>query len=149
MNIENEIHQKRFVSSGQKAIVNILYTYHWLMKRMNEVFAKYNLTHQQFNVLKILKGQSPLAIPVGEVKEVMLDKSPDLTRLCDRLVNKKLIERVSNEQNRRQVLIRIKDEGIQLLEEIDNQMLTISSEWQKLSDEEFLQLSELLDKLRG
>jgi DNA-binding MarR family transcriptional regulator len=149
MKIEELIQQKKFLHNGHKAIINLIYTYHWLSKQMEDVFDSFQITQQQFNVLRILRGRFPNSATAGEVKEVMLDKSPDLTRLCDRLLKKKWIERATNEKNRRQIFLKITQEGLDLLEMIDNQMLKLSENFKNLSEQEFEQLSELLDKLRG
>ena len=104
---------------------------------------------QQYNVLRILKGQYPEFVPVGDVKAVMLDKNPDLTRLCDRLEEKGLIERNTNPCNRRQVLLRIAQPGLDLLDRSEPMLYEQAKKLQNLSDEEAETLSNLLDKLRG
>ena len=119
MKIEEAIKQKKFNSSKHKAIVNLFYTYHAICDMHAGLFKKFDITSQQYNVLRILRGKHPDAIIVGYVKEVMLDKNPDLTRLCDRLLNKGYIVRNLNESNRRQVLIKITDKGLNLLKTID------------------------------
>ncbi len=113
------------------------------------VFKPFDLTSQQFNVLRILRGRHPESIPVGEVKCVMLDKNPDLTRLGDRLIQKGLIQRELNAQNRREVLMQITKAGMELLDQVEVGMEKSKSQWQNLTDEEAEQLSDLLDKLRG
>ncbi len=149
MKIENAIRQDKPMQPLQKAIINLMYTYNWHMERSAAVFKPFDITPQQFNVLRILRGKHPEAVLVGEVKCVMLDKNPDLTRLGDRLVQKGLIHRELNPQNRREVLMQITKEGMALLEQIDVQMEKVKAAWQNLTDEEAEQLSDLLDKLRG
>ncbi|MBL7791829.1 MAG: winged helix DNA-binding protein [Saprospiraceae bacterium] len=133
----------------QKAILNLMYTYHWFMEQTGEVFNQFDLTQQQYNVLRLLRSQYPDTVPVGVVKEMMMDKNPDLTRLCDRLCAKGLAERGTNAQNRRQVLVRITPAGMDLLKQIDPLVREKARGWARLSDEEAQQLSDLLEKLRS
>ena len=130
-------------------MLNIIYTHNWLNDLQEELFKAQDLTPQQYNVLRILRGKHPNSISAGEIKEVMLDKNPDLTRLCDRLVKKELIERETNEFNRRQVLIRITKKGLELLKEMDPTVKGMAKKNIHLSDKEAELLSDLLDKLRG
>ena len=149
MKIEALIKQRKFVSPLQKAMLNLIYTYHWQVDQTSEVFKSLEVTMQQYNVLRILKGQYPEFVPVGDVKAVMLDKNPDLTRLCDRLEEKGLIERNTNPCNRRQVLLRIAQPGLDLLDRSEPMLYEQAKKMQNLSDEEAETLSNLLDKLRG
>lgn len=150
MKIEDAIKQKKkFDLPVQKAMVNIIYTYHWLMDKQSEVFKKEDITLQQYNVLRILKGRYPDAACVGDIKEVMLDKNPDLTRLCDRLVKKNLIVREFNSTNRRQVLIKITKQGLQLIKDLDPDLKKLAQNNFFLHDKEADKLSDLLDKMRG
>ncbi|MDZ4681951.1 MAG: MarR family transcriptional regulator [Saprospiraceae bacterium] len=149
MKIEAAIRQVKPLQPLQKVIINLIYTYHWHMERSAMVFKPFDLTSQQFNVLRILRGRHPESIPVGEVKCVMLDKNPDLTRLGDRLIQKGLIQRELNAQNRREVLMQITKAGMELLDQVEVGMEKSKSQWQNLTDEEAEQLSDLLDKLRG
>lgn len=148
MKIEEEIKTK-FESARHKAGVNIIYTSNWLDDKMNDVFKRFDVTSQQYNVLRILKGKYPDALCAGEIKAVMLDKNPDLTRLSDRLQAKGLIEREFNEANRRQVLIKITSKGMDLIKEIGPAVKQQSQTFNNLSDAEANLLSDLLDKLRG
>ena len=149
MKIEALIKQRKFVSPLQKAMLNLIYTYHWQVDQTSEVFKSLEVTMQQYNVLRILKGQYPEFVPVGDVKAVMLDKNPDLTRLCDRLEEKGLLERSTNPCNRRQVLLRIAQPGLDLLDRSEPMLYEQAKKLQNLSDEEAETLSNLLDKLRG
>lgn len=148
MKIEEEI-KTTFDSAKHKVGVNILYTSNWMTDKMSEVFKRFDVTSQQYNVLRILKGKYPHALCAGDIKAVMLDKNPDLTRLSDRLLTKGLIEREYNEDNRRQVLIKITATGLDLLKKIGPAVQQQSQAFNNLSDAEANQLSDLLDKLRG
>jgi MarR family 2-MHQ and catechol resistance regulon transcriptional repressor len=147
--IEKAIKQEKFISPIHKAVVNLLYTYNWYMEQTAELFKGEDLTPQQYNVLRILRGKYPEALAAGEIKEVMLDKNPDLTRLCDRLSAKGLLEREVNAVNRRQMLIKITPAGLKILDKIGPVMEEASKTWANLTDEEAEALSDLLDKLRG
>lgn len=149
MRIEDAIRQTKPMRPLQKVFINLMYTYHWHMERSAGVFKPFDLTPQQYNVLRILKGRYPEAIPVGEVKAVLLDKNPDMTRLGDRLVQKGLIQRDLNPQNRREVLLSITPQGIELLANMQPVIEQAAAQWDQLSPEEAETLSNLLDKLRG
>src|SRR5688572_14068516 len=91
MKIEEEIKQPKFRDAWQKAVVNLLYTANWLQNKNQEFFKSYGITAQQFNILRILKGQHPASISATEIKSRMLDKNSDVSRLLDRLVTKQLV----------------------------------------------------------
>jgi DNA-binding MarR family transcriptional regulator len=147
--IEEAIRQRTFKSPLQKAILNLIYTSSWFLSQQDAFFQEADLTSQQYNVLRILRGAYPKALCAGDIKAVMLDKNPDLTRLCDRLLRKNLIVRELNEQNRRQVLVQIAPEGVALLEHLEPKIQAAASKFDHLTDAEATQLSDLLDKLRG
>lgn len=148
MDIGKAIKQKKFESPQQKAMINILFTYNWIIDKASVVFKDFDITLQQYNVLRILRGRHQQAVCVGDIKEVMLDKNPDLTRLCDRLVSKELIEREMNPDNRRQVLVKITEKGLELLKTIEPVMKKQTSFLSNLDDKNAEKLSDLLDKLR-
>ncbi len=133
----------------QRAILNLMYTYHWFMEQTSEVFVPFDITQQQYNVLRILRSRYPETMPVGVVKDMMMDKNPDLTRLCDRLCAKGLAERGTNTRNRRQVLVRITPAGIELLKQIEPLVREKARAWARLNDEEAQLLSDLLEKWRS
>jgi MarR family transcriptional regulator, 2-MHQ and catechol-resistance regulon repressor len=149
MKIEQALKQSRFESPQQKAWINLIFTSNVLNDFSNTIFKDFDLTPQQYNVLRILKGRIPESASCSSVKEVMLDKNPDLTRLCDRLVTKGLIVRETDSDNRRQVNLRITEEGIKLIDTIKPILKEYNHKLNNLSDEEAEILSDLLDKLRG
>ena len=149
MKFEHIIQQNEFSSNLQKAMLNLIYTYNWHVDRISDFFKPFGITMQQYNVLRILRGKHPEFVAVGQVKEVMLDKNPDLTRLCDRLLEKKWIERETNSCNRRQVLLRITPVGLDLLAQIDPLIAQEAKQFAQLTEDEAEMLSTLLDKLRG
>ncbi len=149
MKIEEELKQNKFVSPLHKAIVNIMFTDGWFTNQLRDVFKDHQLTNQQYNVLRILRGKYPEALNPSEIKSVMIDKNPDLTRLCDRLCTMGLIERFIDGENRRKMNIRINEKGLEILEKIDPVMDDFHKSIQNISDREAELLSDLLDKMRG
>ena len=142
--IAKDINSK-FANIKDKALINILYTASWISSFQNEFFKPFGISRQQYNILRILKGsQSPLKVQT--IKKRMIERSPNATRLMDKLYAKALIERFSCEDDRRVVYIKITEKGMDLLDAISkdfNQDLL-----KNITAEEALQLSGLLDKIR-
>jgi len=149
MRIEEEIQSTKFDDNYHKAVINLNYTYGWLNNILRAEFEKHNLTSQQFNALRILRGQYPNPATVNLIKERMLDKMSDASRIVDRLVQKGLVSRCTNNQDRRAVDIRISDAGLSILAKIDAEFKTQEIFKDHLTEEEAGKLSDLLDKLRG
>ena len=149
MRIDDEIQSSKFEDNYHKVVINVTYTYGWLSNMMRGQFEKYNLTQQQFNVLRILRGQYPNPATVNLLKERMLDKMSDASRIVDRLVQKGLVSRCTNRRDRRAVDIRISDTGLDILNQMDIEIKTQDLLKNNLSEEEAAVLSDLLDKLRG
>lgn len=149
MRIEEEIQSTKFEDNYHKAVINLTYTYGWLNTVLRSEFEKYNLTLQQFNVLRILRGQYPKPATVNLIKERMLDKMSDASRIVDRLVQKGLVSRCTNNKDRRAVDIRISDIGLDILAKMDTEVKTKELFENNLTEEEAGKLSDLLDKLRG
>lgn len=147
MKIDEEIQQSSWKSPLQKAMVNTLFTSRFLEDRTSRVLKPFGLTHQQFNVLRILRGQKGNPATVKLLTERMLDKSSNASRLVDKLLEKGLVQRCACSEDRRAVEVRITQAGLDLLERIDLDRHEISLP--VFSDEEAEQLSELLDKLRN
>ena len=149
MKIEEAIKQKSFESPLQKALINLHYTSNYMAAEAKQMFAGFDLTGQQFNVLRILRGSHPRKISPGDIKAVMIDKTPDLTRLIDRMLTKGLVTRAVSESNRRKVDIGITNKGLDLLAEIDPRIRKDMQEFDRITSEEAEELSRILDKLRG
>ncbi len=149
MKIENELKQSKFQSNVHKAVVNIMFTNGWVEDQFRQVFKNHRITSQQYNVLRILRGKYPDSLNPSEIKSVMLDKNPDLTRLCDRLLKMEFIERCIDTKNKRKMNIRINDSGMELLKKIDPLITELNKNKFKLSEDEAMILSDLLDKIRG
>ena len=148
MRIEDEIKQQKFRNAQQKAIINLLYTSSWLQSKHQEFFKPFNITAQQFNILRILKGQLPASTSATEIKSRMLDKNSDVSRLLDRLVVKQLITRRVCEQDKRSADVCLTEAGINLLQEIDKKQLQLDT-FLLLNDDDARLLSDILDKIRG
>jgi DNA-binding MarR family transcriptional regulator len=149
LKLEEAIKQKRFESPQIKAMLNIMYTANWLMGEFRDVYRPFGITPQQYNVLRILRGKHPESINPSEIKEVMIDKNPDITRLCDRLLAMGLIGRSIDSDNRRKMNIVITDQGLHLLAQIQPLLTERQTQILHRSDINFELLSELLDELRG
>ncbi|MEO6150150.1 MAG: MarR family transcriptional regulator [Mucilaginibacter sp.] len=149
MRIEEEIKSNKFEDNYQKAVINVNYTYGWLSNFFRCHFEKNNLTTQQFNILRILRGQYPKPATINLLKERMIDKMSDASRIVDRLVQKGLVTRCTNSRDRRAVDIVISDEGLKILAIMDAEFKTREVLKNHLTEEEAGQLSDLLDKLRG
>jgi len=148
MQIDKEI-QSKFDDNYHRAVVNLVFTYGWFSNVSRMQFEKHNITQQQYNVLRILRGQLPKPATVNLLKERMLDKMSDASRIVDRLVQKELVTRCTNNKDRRAVDIRISEEGLAILALIDEEFKTRDVFKDNLTEEEAGKLSELLDKLRG
>jgi MarR family 2-MHQ and catechol resistance regulon transcriptional repressor len=149
MGIKEEINQKKFKSNAEMALVNILYTSNWMKDRQQGFLKEYNILTQHYNVLRIVNGNKSNVVYPGQIKEVMLDRGRDLTRLIDKLVSIELLSRQVCDNNRRMVEISITPKGRKVVEELGNKLSKEMKSFFNLSEKEALQLSELLDKLRG
>ncbi|MGK0412525.1 MAG: MarR family 2-MHQ and catechol resistance regulon transcriptional repressor [Polaribacter sp.] len=135
----------KFESHKVKALINIKYTSNWLNSKENEFFKPYGISPQQYNILRILRGAKD-RIKVQIVKDRMIERAPNATRLMDKLCDKKLIARERCEQDRRVVYVKINDVGLDLLSVINQNKN--KSFLENITEEEALILSDLLDKIR-
>src|SRR5687768_16162559 len=118
MSIEKDINQARFNSEYHKMKVNLIYTSNWAMEQSKKFFEKADLTPQQYNILRILRGAGkPLS--TMQIRQRMLDKMSDTSRIVDRLVKKELVEKVICKTDRRLVDVTISDKGLGLLTSLD------------------------------
>lgn len=147
MGIENDINQRTFKSEYQKAIVNLIYTHNWTTERIKHILDKEDLTPQQFNILRILRGsETPLS--TLQIRERMLDKMSDTSRIVDRLVLKGLSKKTTCKQDKRLVDVIITDKGKKLLQRLDKHETDIESVMKSLSESEAQLFNQLLDKIR-
>ena len=134
-----------FPNHKVKALLNIKYTASWLDHIGNELLKPYKISEQQYNILRILRGAES-EITVTEVKERMIQKSPNTTRLMDKLCEKKLIDRNRCESDRRVVFVKINKKGLDLLENIN--MSEFDKHTNRLTEKDAKLLNQLLDRLR-
>jgi DNA-binding MarR family transcriptional regulator len=149
MEIGKEINSNKFENNHQKSIVNLIYTYGWITNLLRQQLNWYDITLQQYNVLRILRGQRPNPATINLIKERMLDKMSDASRIVDRLVQKELVDRTVNTNDRRAVDILITNKGIDILSKLDAELL-----FDQILNEDFNNtdagiLSDLLDKMRS
>jgi DNA-binding MarR family transcriptional regulator len=147
MKIDEEL-KSSFKSPQQRAVVNIRYTSNFLGNIQNHFMSRYDLSMAQFNILRILRGAKDM-INVNTVKDRMIEKSPNTTRLMDKLIDKGLIERTRCTEDRRVVYVKISEQGLELLDEMDKDHDVNSLIQANLTDEEASILSDLLDKVRA
>lgn len=150
MKIEEAIKQEHFSHNHQKALVNLIYTANWLRDEQTKLLRKSDILPQHYNVLRIIKGRYPEPVSPGEIKEVMLEKANDLTRLLDKLEKKGWVKRVICPVNRRKMDITLTAKGVKMLQQISADMEAfIAAIKTRLPDKNAATLSQLLDKLRG
>jgi len=142
--ISKDINSK-FTNIKVKALLNLIYTANWISSQQNSFFKPFGISPQQFNILRILRGAGK-PLKVQTIKERMLERSPNATRLMDKLCDKDFIDRIACPDDRRVVHIQITNKGLSLLKKIDKNMKADYLE--NLTEKEANQLSDLLDKIR-
>jgi DNA-binding MarR family transcriptional regulator len=148
MGIEQDIKQEKFKSSRQKAMLNIMYTYGWITEQIKNFLAPEDITPQQFNILRILRGASPQPLSTLQIRERMLDKMSDTSRIVDRLVAKQLVKKVTCAKDRRLVDVTITEKGQKLLQKLDEASAQLDSIMANVKEEDAELMSNLLDRLR-
>ncbi len=148
MGIEKDIQQTKFRNAHQKAAVNLIYTLSWMRDKTKSIFEAEDITPQQFNILRILRGSYPQPLSTLQIRERMLEKMSDTSRIVDRLIAKGLVKKVTCKSDRRLVDVIITDKGKKLLERLDEKQDEIDGVLGNLSEKEANILSDLLDKIR-
>ena len=148
MSIERDIQQSKFRNEYHKTVVNLIFTYNWITEKTKQFFEKGDITSQQYNILRILRGAGkPLS--TLQIRQRMLDKMSDTSRIVDRLVKKELVQKVICKTDRRLVDVTITDTGLQLLDQLDSYNEQMDAMLGGLSEEEAKMLNQLLDKIRS
>ena len=148
MTIENDINQDKFRNEYQKATINLIFTYNWMSEKMKYFFDQFDITSQQFNILRILRGAgTPLS--TLQIRQRMLDKMSDTSRIVDRLIKKDLVNKSVCKSDKRLVEITINAKGKKLLEEMDCKNEEIDGVLKNLGESEAKKLNQLLDKIRN
>jgi MarR family transcriptional regulator, 2-MHQ and catechol-resistance regulon repressor len=148
MGIDKDIQQSRFRNVYQKAAINLIYTMGWMRDKTREIFEHEDVTPQQFNILRILRGSFPQPLSTLQIRERMLEKMSDTSRIVDRLLAKGLVKKIVCKKDRRLVDVLITDKGRKLLERLDARQDEIDAVLGNLSEKDASLLSDLLDKIR-
>lgn len=148
MKLEDAIQQPKFKSPQQKLAINLLFTANWLNHHYSLFFKNVDITTQQYNVLRILRGQYPNTCNLKLIKERMLDRMSDASRIIDKLVNKEYVERKTCPNDRRNINILITKQGLALLKKLDFIDETTQKMLGSLTTKQVNDLNNLLDKLR-
>jgi DNA-binding MarR family transcriptional regulator len=147
MGIEKDIQQANFRNEYQKMGINLLFTANWMNERISRVLAMEDITQQQYNILRILRG-SDAPLSTLKIRERMLDKMSDTSRIVDRLIVKDLVEKTACVKDKRLVDITVTKKGLQLLEKLDALNEQIDSILKGVSEKEATTINQILDKLR-
>ena len=145
--IEEAIKQKKFTDDYHKAYVGLAYLYNVIDYATQKLFKEYDITSQQYNALRILRGQHPKPATVGLIKERMIDRNSDTSRIVERLRKSGFVERVVCENDRRAVDVIITEKGLALLKRMDSVVSSIEEPLKKLDASEIAQLNELFEKM--
>jgi MarR family transcriptional repressor of mepA len=146
--IKDNFYKKEFRNEYHKLLVNINYTSRFLLFHLQQKLEEFGITYQQFNILKILQIASPAVLSMSKVKEELMDRNSDLTRLVDRLIEKKLTVREQDKINRRKINLKLTEDGFKLLEAVDGQLREFEALLTDLSEKEVITMNKLLTKLR-
>jgi len=148
MGIEKDINQPKFRNEYQKAGINLTYTFNWVSEKIKQILDEYEITPQQFNILRILRGAGK-PISTLQIRQRMLDKMSDTSRIVDRLLKKGMVKKVVCAGDRRLVDVTISENGLALLEKIDGRQDELDGMLKNLDEKEASVLNQLLDKIRS
>ena len=147
MRLEEAIKQTKFVSQQQKAFLNLFYLSGLMKSAQARFFKQHDLSPEQYNILRILRGQYPNPANIGLLQDRMLDKMSNASRLVEKLKQKSLLSREECPKDRRQVEVLITKSGLELLEYLDPAIRSFETDFRGLKEDELIKLNELLDKL--
>ena len=146
--LEHALQTENFSSQHHKAGLNILYTAWWLKTQLSKELKNFSLTHEQYNVMRILKGKHPDQMCVKDIGCRMIEKSSNVPRIIDRLVAKGLVVRNNSDKDKRETVMTLTDAGLSLLSQATNKLNKTLIEVGWLKEEESMKLNELLEKFR-
>ncbi|MEM0995188.1 MAG: MarR family transcriptional regulator [Bacteroidota bacterium] len=150
MRLEEEIQQHKFRDEYQKLSINVLFTAAWMNQQTTQILKPYNISWQQFNILRILRGQHPKPATVKTLAKRMIDKMSNASRLVEKLRQKGYVERSECQEDRRRVDIVITDLGLKMLKEASQAIEeNLEQQIQTISEQEAKQTNDILDKMRG
>jgi len=147
--LENDIKQKNFANEQVKANLNVLYTANWIYNKISSFLKPNNLTHEQFNVLRILRGSQPKNMCQKDILSRMIAPNSNVTLIITKLKTKKYIKVIQSEKDKREYVINITKEGLSVLNEMDKIFEQQKRNFNNLSDSEAFHLNALLDKIRS
>lgn len=148
MSLEKDINQPKFRNEFQKASINIIFTFNWMTEKTKEIFEREGLTSQQFNILRILRGAgAPLS--TLQIRQRMLDKMSDTSRIVDRLIIKGLVKKTISKIDKRLVDVSITDKGKKVLAKLDRCEDQMDDVVKTISEAEAKTLNKILDKMRN
>ncbi|TAF53999.1 MAG: MarR family transcriptional regulator [Sphingobacteriia bacterium] len=147
--LEQAIQSTKFKSEVHKASLNILYTAWWLKTQMSQELKPFGLTHEQYNVLRILKGKHPEQICVKDIASRMIERSSNVPRIIDRLVTKKLVKRANSMADKRETVISLTAGGLAILEASTDVINRVMSQLVQVPESEAKQLNQLLEQWRS
>jgi len=148
MKLEDELQTNKFANEGQKAIINILFTSHWLRTRINGYLKPFDLTHEQYNVMRILKGKHPENMCVKDIGARLIEKNSNVPRILDRLERKRLIKRQQSKEDRRETITGLTENGLKLLEETNKSINENMNAMLKIDSKTAGNLNAILETIR-
>jgi len=148
MKLEEALQTTNFKDAKHKASLNILYTAWWLKTAISRELKIFGLTHEQYNVMRILKGKSPEAMCVKDIAGRMIEKGTNVPRIIDKLVEKKLVKRATDINDKRHTVMQLTPSGHTLLEKVTKKISQVSDKLVDISDKEAVQINILLEKMR-
>lgn len=149
MKLEEAIQTNKFKSEVHKASINLMYSAWWIKTILTKELKEYGLTHEQYNVLRILKGKHPESLCVKDIAGRMIEKNSNVPRIIDRLVIKKLVKRGTSSQDRRETNITLTGAGLSILESSTQEVNKTINSQLHISEEEAEQLNRLVEKMRS
>ncbi len=149
MKLEDAIRSNRFVDERHKATINVLYTSYWLKNNFSNAIKTEDITIEQYNVLRILKGKHPEQMCVKDIGSRMIEKSSNVPRIIDRLVNKKLAKRTPSKIDKRETLVSLTDKGITVLQKANELITQTTDDITGMDEQDARTLNDLLEKMRA
>jgi DNA-binding MarR family transcriptional regulator len=149
MKLEEELKMQQFTDNFQRAYLNIVFTANWMTANMQQKLKHFNITAPQFNVLRILRGQKGKPMSAYAIQERMIHRTSNVTRILEKLVEKKLVTRENSTVNRRMIDVRLTEEGLQLINSTDCVAVEMYSQMETvLTQEEAGLIGDWMDKIR-
>ena len=147
MGIEQDIQQPNFRNEFQKMGINLLFTANWLNEQIGKILSEEGVTQQQYNILRILRG-STTPLSTLKIRERMLDKMSDTSRIVDRLIAKELVLKNTCEKDKRLVDITLSPKGLSLVDQLDRHNDRIDALLKGINESEAKLINQILDKIR-